>query len=76
MTNLYGGWNTFPDDSKSFIENAIKNGNFENVYTSVRNDEIESRDILIGFEKDYPKVAKESNVNDILKILKAKRNKD
>lgn len=76
VDNLYGGWNTFPDDSKSFIENAIKNGNFENVYTSVRNDEIESRDILIGFEKDYPKVAKESNVNDILKILKAKRNKD
>ena len=76
VTNLYGGWNTFPDDSKSFIENAIKNGNFENVYTSVRNDEIESRDILIGFEKDYPKVAKESNINDILKILKAKRNKD
>lgn len=76
VTNLYGGWNTFPDDSKSFIENSIKNGNFENVYTSVRNDEIESRDILIGFEKDYPKVAKESNINDILKILKAKRNKD
>ena len=45
VTNLYGGWNTFPDDSKSFIENSIKNGNFENVYTSVRNDEIESRDI-------------------------------
>lgn len=76
VTNLYGGWNTFLEDSKSFIENAIKNGNFENVYTSVRNDEIESRDILIGFEKDYPKVAKESNINDILKILKAKRNKD
>ena len=76
VTNLYGGWNTFPDDSKSFIENSIKNGNFENVYTSVRNDEIESGDILIGFEKDYPKVAKESNINDILKILKAKRNKD
>lgn len=76
VTNLYGGWNILPEDSKSFIENAIKNGNFENVYTSVRNDEIESRDILIGFEKDYPKVAKESNVNDILKILKAKRNKD
>ena len=76
VTNLYGGWITFPDDSKSFIENSIKNGNFENVYTSVRNDEIESRDILIGFEKDYPKVAKESNINDILKILIAKRNKD
>lgn len=75
VTNLYGGWEGFPEDSKPFIEEALKNGDFENVYTSVKKDEIESKDILIGFEKDYPKVAKESNVNDILKILKEKRNK-
>lgn len=76
VTNLYGDWNAFPEDSKPFIEDALENGDFENVYTSVKNDEIESKDILIGFEKDYPKVAKESNINDILKALKAKRNKD
>ena len=75
VTNLYGGWEGFPEDSKPFIEEALKNGDFENVYTSVKKDEIESKDILIGFEKDYPKVTKESNVNDILKILKEKRNK-
>ena len=54
---------------------ALKNGDFDNVYTSVKKDEIESKDILIGFEKDYPKVAKESNINDILRTLKAKRKK-
>ena len=74
VTNLYGGWDAFPKDSKSFIEDALKNGDFENVYTSVKKDEIESKDILIGFEKNYPKVAKESNINDILKTLKEKRN--
>ena len=37
--------------------------------------ELESKDILIGFEKDYPKVVKESNINDILKTLKEKRKK-
>jgi len=76
VINLYGDWDAFPEDSKPFIENALKNGDFENIYASVKNDEIESKDILIGFEKDYPKVAKESNINDILKTLKAKRNKD
>ncbi|MBR2059872.1 MAG: hypothetical protein IJ982_13440 [Fibrobacter sp.] len=75
VKNLYGGWDSFPEDSKPFIEDALKNGDFENVYASVKNDEIESKDILIGFEKDYPKVAKESNINDILKTLKDKRNK-
>ena len=73
VENLYGGWDSFPEDSKPFIENAINNGNFENVYTSVKNNEIESKDILVNFEKDYPQVAKESNINDILKTLKAKR---
>lgn len=75
VENLYGGWDSFPEDSKPFIENALKNGDFENVYASVKNDEIESKDILVDFEKDYPKVAKESNINDILKTLKEKRNK-
>lgn len=76
VINLYGGWNDFPEDSKPFIENALKSGDFENVYTSVKSSEIESRDILIGFEKDYPKVAKESNIDDILKSLKAKQKID
>ncbi len=75
VENLYGGWDSFPEDSKPFIEDALKNGDFENVYASVKNDEIESKDILIDFEKDYPKVAKESNINDILKTLKEKRKK-
>ena len=75
VSRLYGGWEEFPEDSKPFIEDALKNGDFENVYTSVKNDEIESKDILIEFEENYPKVAKESNINDILKNLKERRNK-
>ncbi|HJD13607.1 MAG TPA: hypothetical protein IAA03_07465 [Candidatus Ruminococcus avistercoris] len=73
VRNLYGGWDSFPEDSKRFIKDALKSGDFENVYTSVKVEENESRDILIEFEKDYPKAAKESNINEILKTLKAKR---
>lgn len=70
VVDLYGGWDKFPEDSKPFIESALINGDFENVYESVKKDEIESKDTLIGFEKKYPDVVKESNVNDILKSLK------
>ncbi len=73
VIDLYGSWDNFPEDSKPFIEDALKHGDFENVYRSVKNDELESKDILIDFEKEYPKVAKESNINDILKTLKAKK---
>ena len=75
VVDLYSGWDGFPKDSKPFIEDALKNGDFDNVYTSVKKDELESKDILIGFEKEHPKVVKESNIDDILRMLKEKRNK-
>lgn len=62
VNNLYGGWDGFPEDSKPFIEDALKTTDLEAVYTSVKNDETESKDILVGFEKKYPTVAKESNI--------------
>lgn len=72
VEKLYGGWNDFPEDSKPFIETAIKNGNFEEIYASVKGEEKESKEILIDFEKEYENVANASNVDDILKSLKAK----
>lgn len=49
--NLYGGWHDFPMDSKSYIEDAIRNGDFNNLYTSFKNDESLSKTVLIDFEK-------------------------
>lgn len=73
VNNLYGGWEEFPSDSKKFIEDAINNGNYEQVYASICDEEKHSKDILIGFEQDYPGVTNESNINDILKSLKKKK---
>ena len=73
VMQLYGGWDDFPNDSKSFIEEAFKQGNFKDIYNSTRADEILSKDILIAFEEDYPKVTNQDNINNILSTLKAKR---
>lgn len=59
----------------SSMKDAIKNGNFENVYASVKNTELESRNLLIEFEKEYPNSTNESNADEIIKSLKEKRNK-
>ena len=72
VNDLYGGWEDFPEDSKSFIEDAIKKGNYEEVYLSTNEEEKLSKDMLIGFEKDYPGVTKASNIDEILKNLKKK----
>ena len=74
VEKLYGGWKGFSEDSKPFIETAIKNGNFEEIYASVKGEEKESKEILIDFEKEYENVANASNVDDILKSLRAKLN--
>ncbi|MBR1970813.1 MAG: hypothetical protein IKA17_10725 [Clostridia bacterium] len=74
VNDLYGGWVDFPEDSKSFIEDAIKKGNYEEVYLSTNEEEKLSKDMLIGFEKDYPGVTKASNIDEILKNLKNKNN--
>ena len=75
VNNLYGSWDDFPEDSKPFIEGALKTDDLDEVYTSIKKDEIESKDILIGFEKEYPTVAKESKIEEILKSLKETQKK-
>lgn len=72
VNDLYGDWTDFPEDSKSFIEDAIKKGNYEEVYLSTNEEEKLSKDMLIGFEQDYPGVTKASNIDEILKNLKKK----
>ena len=76
VNDLYGDWTDFPEDSKNFIEDAIKNGNYEQVYLSTNEEEKLSKDMLIGFEQDYPGVAKASNIDEILKNLKKKSKDD
>ena len=72
VEKLYGGWSDFPEDSKPFIETAIENGNFKEIYDSVKAEKKESKEILIDFEKEYENVTNASNVDEILKTLKAK----
>ncbi len=73
VKRLYGGWEEFPEDSKQFIENAIKTGGYEEIYQSVKEEEKQSKEMLIEFEEEYKDVANASNVDDILRSLKSKR---
>jgi len=75
VTDLYGSWDTLPTDSASFIKDALATEDLQAVYSSVRIDELEAKDLLLDFKRDYPRVANDSNINDILRSLKEKRNK-
>lgn len=72
VTDLYGGWEVISDDTKEFLTNALNSGNSEQIYEAVRAEEQFSKEVLIRFEQDYPKVTTTENVDSILTTLKDK----
>lgn len=73
VCDLYGDWSGISEDSRVFIETAFRNGNYVQIYESVKAEEKRSKDILLRFDEDYPGVARESNVDFILANLKARQ---
>lgn len=69
---LYGGWNNLPSNAKSLILSLLDSKNLEMIYAVYKEEERENRSLLIDFEEDYPEVASEDNIEDILIALKKK----
>ena len=73
VIQLYGGWDDISEDIRTFINNAVKADDYKKIYAESVAEERQERDTLIGFEKDYPGKATESNIEDILAMLKKKK---
>ena len=72
---LYGSYESIPELSRLFIENAISSDDFEELYNSVRQMETENKDVLVNFQDHYPEVLKPDNVDAILEAIKNKQSK-
>ena len=75
VVDLYGDWSSLSIESQVFIENIMENRRYEQLYEQTINGERETRELLIQFEKDYPGIAKEDNVDAIAENLQKKTNK-
>lgn len=73
VRNLYGSWDGFSADVVSFIHDALEKGSYETIYAIVMEEEKNSKDMLVEFGKKYPGVTTQSNVNEILASLKARK---
>ena len=69
VKNLYGGWDDIPKDARDYIRNVLQNGNYEQVYATIAAEEQRTKDILIGFQQDYPGVTNADNIDSIVKNL-------
>lgn len=70
FTELYGDWNSLSENSRIFIDRVMENGNYSELYHQISHEEREADVLLSEFEENYPGVAKLSNVNEIISILK------
>ena len=70
VTDLYGGWEKIPADSKSFIDDVMNYPNLQELYEKTKSEEMQSKELLLNFENDYPGVTGTDNVDNILKSLR------
>lgn len=73
---LYGDWSEIPAVSKTFIDDAFRNGDYEKAYRKIRESEQNAKAALLDFDKKYPGELKEDNINSVLEQAKRKRKQD
>ena len=73
VTNLYGSWEEIPDTAQEFIKNAMKDGDYDRMLSEIRESEKETRTSLLAFEDNYPGTTNTENVDDIINMLKKKK---
>lgn len=71
--DLYDAYDKIPEDSRVFIESIHKKEDIHAFYEQCRELEQENKDVLIGFQEDYPGVLNGDNLADILKAARAKK---
>ncbi|MPM22549.1 hypothetical protein SDC9_69006 [bioreactor metagenome] len=62
-----------PQDARLLVKSILSSDNLELFYQMYRSEEKAGKEVILDFEKDYPGVVNEDNVNDILKELKARK---
>lgn len=75
VSTLYGGWEKLSKASQGFITNTMQNRHFQELYEQIAKDEMETKELLIQFEQDYPGMAKEGNIDSIAETLQKKASK-
>ena len=73
VCDLYGSWTEIDGDIRQLLERVLQLPDAFAVYEEYRNAEMEAKDLLVDFEKKYPKALKESNLKDILAQARKKK---
>ena len=69
VCNLYNGWEALPENARKQIEEILAGNDLENLYNYYRDSEIRTKQNLVEFEENYPRVLTENNLEQIIRQL-------
>ena len=75
VENLYGSYDVLPEEIRQFVEQAVRNGNYEEMYMRVRQAEAENKENLLEYQAEKPDIITGDNVNDIIEALRKRKDK-
>ena len=73
VKDLYGTCDVIAHDVRTFIEKAIQDGNYESMYTRVREAEAENKENLLEYQEEKPGVITGDNAGDIIAALRRRK---
>ena len=73
VVDLYDSWEKISSESISFIKDTLIHGNYDLLYSVIKEKELETKEMLVKFEDNYPKVLNEDNMDNILNILNSRK---
>lgn len=72
VCKLYGSWSSIPVSSKELINTVFITTDYDELYQKYRNEEIESKEILLDIQGKYPDLINKGNLDDILNKARRK----
>lgn len=76
VCNLYGGWQNVSEYAKEVLKSVLAAKDLKQLFISLSDDETEAKEALAEMNIKYPNVVKQDNANDIIAVLKAKKQKE
>ncbi|MBR1907215.1 MAG: hypothetical protein IJ819_12290 [Clostridiales bacterium] len=73
VTDLYGSYDVLSDEIRSFIEQAVQDGNYAEKFKLIRQLEDENKTLLVEYIETKPGVVNRDNTNDILASLRKRK---
>ncbi len=73
VIDLYDSYDVLTEDVKEFIEKAIQDGGYAEIFERVRQAEAENRKNLLEYQEEKPGVITGDNVHDIIAALRKRK---